>query len=315
MAGITDAPMRALQGELGGFSFAVSEFLRVSIEPLSRKVFLRDIPELRRGGESPTGLPVQVQILGGDPGRMAISAERAVQVGAQAIDINFGCPAPTVNRHDGGASLLRCPSRIYDIVKAVCEAVPEAIPVSAKMRLGWDSIEPIHENALQAARAGASWLTIHARTRVQGYEPPVFWTPIDRVRREVGIPVVANGDIWTRDDFLRCREETGCDHFMLGRSALANPFLAREIAFELGIGEAPHIESPDWVRLMNGLTRWTEAYGMFSPNFLLKRIKQWLSLASAHGDFTHFDKLKRCKTFDEIMVDLQNLTREPAMAR
>src|SRR5207248_8564004 len=96
--------------------------------------------------------------------------------------LNFGCPAKTVNRHDGGATLLKYPQRIRDIVRAVRAAVPGHVPVSAKMRLGWDSIDPIEENAAMAAEGGASWLTIHGRTRLAGYAPPIFWRPIGRVR-------------------------------------------------------------------------------------------------------------------------------------
>src|SRR6185436_17754692 len=144
---------------------------------------------------------------------------------ATAIDLNFGCPARTVNRHDGGATLLKHPHRIREIVRAVREALPAHVPVSAKMRLGWDSIEPIRENAAMAAEGGASWITIHGRTRVAGYAPPIFWEPIGRIRESLGIPVVANGDTWTLDDFRRCRDATGCIHFMLGRGALANPDL------------------------------------------------------------------------------------------
>ena len=115
MDGITDAPMRALQGEIGAFTYAVSEFLRVSSEVPPRRVFLRHVPELTYGARTPTGLPVQVQLLGGDAGRMAASAVVACEAGATGIDINFGCPAPTVNRHDGGATLLKHPERIREI--------------------------------------------------------------------------------------------------------------------------------------------------------------------------------------------------------
>lgn len=299
MAGITDAPMRALQGELGGFSFAVSEFLRVSNGQIPRKVFLRDVPELRSGCLTPTGLHVQVQILGGDPELMALSAQNAVKAGATSIDINFGCPAPTVNRHDGGASLLRHPERIYSIVKAVREALPQTVPVSAKLRLGWDDIEQIHENASRAAEGGASWLTIHGRTRLQGYQPPALWKPIGVVRQRLGLPVVANGDIWTLDDFRRCRDETGCRHFMLGRGTLANPNLVGDLAKDLGLPF--EWRAPDWVRLINGFIRWAEAYGVTSQNYLLQRTKQWLSLASSHGDYIGFERIKRCKTLDEAM--------------
>ena len=141
MQGLTDAPMRALQGESGAFTFAVSEFLRVSGDVPPAKLFLRHVPELRCGAKTPSGLPVQVQLLGGDPGRMADAARVAVGTGATAIDINFGCPAPTVNRHDGGAAILRFPARVEAIVAAIRAALPPQVPVSAKLRLGWDDPE------------------------------------------------------------------------------------------------------------------------------------------------------------------------------
>src|SRR5262245_7631642 len=136
MDGVTDAPMRALQGESGAFTFAVSEFLRISQSVPHRGVFHRHVPELLNGGRTPTGLPVQVQLLGGDAERLAQAAVVAHEAGATAIDINFGCPAPTVNRHDGGATLLKYPQRIREIVAAIRSSVPRQIPVSAKLRLG-----------------------------------------------------------------------------------------------------------------------------------------------------------------------------------
>ncbi|MEQ1936520.1 MAG: tRNA-dihydrouridine synthase family protein, partial [Fimbriimonadaceae bacterium] len=259
MDGVTDAAMRDFQGSSGVFSYAVTEFLRVSTEAIPRKVFRREVPELETGGRTSTGMPVQVQILGGDPGRMAKSAYTAWQSGAKAIDINFGCPAPTVNRHDGGASLLLHPCRIREIVAAVRSAVPSEVPVSAKLRLGWDSVEPIFENAQMAVEGGAAWLTIHARTRIQGYAPPVNWSPFRRVRAAAGVPVIANGDIWSLDDFHRCQDETGCHHFMIGRGALANPALPHLIAAELGIRDAMDFEV-DWEREFRSLVGFIEKH-------------------------------------------------------
>ncbi len=296
--------MRALQGALGGFSYAVTEFLRVSVSPLPASVFRRAAPELCHGGLTPTGLPVQVQILGGDPGRMAVSALAAVKAGAKAIDINFGCPAPTVNRHDGGASLLREPCRIREIVSEVRSAVPLEVPVSAKLRLGWDSIDAIHENAAMAAEGGASWLTIHARTKSQGYAPPVYWKPIGQVRSRLGIPVIANGDIWSMDDFRKCRDETGCIHFMIGRSALACPSLPCQIACKLGVGEPGR--TPEWGPLLRGLVEWSEYYGQGSPKYTVRRLKQWLSLAAKFGDFPYFDSIKKAETTEELFELLQH---------
>ncbi len=320
MDGVTDAAMRAFQGRWGAFTYAVTEFLRVSETPIPGKVFRREVPELLTGAQTETGLPVQVQILGGDPARMAKSAQTAVKVGATAIDINFGCPAPTVNRNDGGASLLRYPCRIREIVQAVREAVPAEIPVSAKIRLGWDSIDPVFENAAMVQEGGASWITIHARTRVQSYKPPVFWAQVGKVSQQLAIPVIANGDIWTIEEFRRCREETGCDKFMIGRSALANPILSWQIANELGLSREEH---PDfrWETLFKEflldlhpqMARKKEKSGFRSQRRLetqgplgqggvggLFRLKQWIKFAHNHGDFPHFEALKLTQTLDEF---------------
>jgi tRNA-dihydrouridine synthase C len=177
--------------------------------------------------------------------------------------------------------------------------VPKSIPVSAKLRLGWDSIDAIHENAAMAAEGGADWLTIHARTRVQGYNPPVFWRPIGEVREALGLPVVANGDIWTVDDFRRCQDETGCIHYMLGRSALASPALSHEIARELGLAYGK--PETDWLRLMQRLIDHAGA-----TNRTLARMKQWLNLAHRYGTFRHFDALKRSESVEELISILTN---------
>lgn len=308
MEGITDAPMRALQGASGAFTYAVSEFLRVSNTVIPPKVFRRDVPELAEGARTVNGLPVQVQLLGGDPELMAESAIAAVTAGATAVDINFGCPAPTVNRHDGGASLLRHPCRIREIVAAVRSAVPSKIPVSAKLRLGWDSIDDIHENAAMATEGGASWLTIHGRTRAQGYAPPVFWEPMARVRKAVGIPVIANGDIWTFDDFQRCRDESECLHFMIGRGALADPKLPARIAYELGIFDHAPIEEP-WSARFRRLAEFMDGFDTSRSRVTLMRLKQWMKLAQRHGNFQHFDELKLLQTLEEFLERLAELER------
>lgn len=304
MQGVTDAPMRALQGATGAFTFAVSEFLRVSRMVPHQRVFLRHVPELLNGGLTPTGLPVQVQLLGGDASRMANAAAIAQEAGAKAIDVNFGCPAPTVNRHDGGATLLQYPKRIREIVGAIRAALPSHVPVSAKLRLGWESPDAIDENAEMAADGGAAWLTIHARTRQQGYAPPVNWRLIGRVRERLGIPIVANGDIWTVEGFRHCREQTGCQHFMLGRGALADPSLARRIAGELGIiadkPASPNAEEIDWHSQLQNLMSWTP-----SNDQLVHRLKQWLKLASTFGAFARFEDIKRSRNVDELLASLK----------
>jgi tRNA-dihydrouridine synthase C len=307
MEGVTDSPVRALFSERGGFSFCVAEFLRISHELLPPKVYFEHIPELAHGCKTPAGTPVQIQLLGGNAELMAASALRAVELGARAIDINFGCPAPLVNRNDGGATLLKYPDRIREIVAAVRAAVPEAIPVSAKLRLGWDCTDAIFENAERAVEGGASWITIHARTKTQGYAPPVDWKTVGEIKRRLGVPVVANGDIWTRQDFLRCREETGCEHFMLGRGAMVDPTLAHFISAELGIStpvgpvEAPFgADASLWKPVLERFTVLSKPLAR-SSRYTECRIKQWLKMVHNRHSMSWFDGVKHAQNLEELM--------------
>jgi tRNA-dihydrouridine synthase C len=242
---------------------------------------------------------------------MAQSALKAVEIGASGIDINFGCPARTVNRNDGGASLLRYPDRIEEIVSSVRQVVPKTVPVSAKLRLGWDNAHDIFVNAEKAAKGGASWITIHARTRMQGYLPPVDWHKIGEVRKNLDIPVIANGDIWTVDDFHRCQEITGCDRFMLGRGAIANPFLALEIK-----GQAQHRTAEILLQeLKPWFHRFAETLRYYSeqpdsPRFsryAATRLKQWLRMIKQRNRFPELDPLFRLERLDQILAALNRL--------
>ncbi|QDU20247.1 tRNA dihydrouridine synthase [Urbifossiella limnaea] len=306
MEGVTDAPMRAALGESGAFTYAVAEFLRVAHTVPGRAVVRRHVPELLSGGRTPSGLPVQLQLLGGDPGRMAEAAAVAHAAGAAAIDLNFGCPAKTVNRHDGGAALLRDPPRVRAVVAAVRAAVPRGVPVSAKLRLGWDTPDAIDTVAAMAAEGGATWLTVHGRTRAAGYAPPAYWRPIGRVRERLGLPVVANGDIWTVADFRRCRDETGCQHFMLGRGALADPRLPRQVAAELGLAPAVPPDDAnrpvDWAAELRRLVGWVSRFTPASPGGTVRRLKQWLAMAARHGGFAGFEVVKRVETLDDLLA-------------
>lgn len=311
MEGVTDFSMRALLTERGGFSFCVSEFLRISHDLLPPRVYYEHVPELHNGSKTPSGTPIQLQILGGDEEKMALSALRACELGAGAIDLNFGCPAKTVNRNDGGASLLRYPNRIRNIVSAVRNAVPKEIPVSAKLRLGWESMDDIFLTAEQAALGGASWLTIHARTKVQGYAPPAHWKYIGEVKRRLEIPIVANGEIWTREDFLRCQDETRCHHFMLGRGALADPSLVHEISRQLGLSTPVH---PDAYPFSEHPAQWEPILSRFSEistpvtkgsDYIHRRIKQWLKFAHLRQPLSWFDEIKRGNSLEEVFTVLR----------
>lgn len=305
MEGVTDAPMREFLTAQGGYTFCVAEFLRISHDVPPPKVFRKHLPELQiRGCVTRSGTPVVLQLLGGDAERMAESAARAVELGVKAIDINFGCPAPTVNRHDGGAVLLKEPKRIEKIVRAVRSALPSSIPVSAKLRLGWESIDEVDANAEAAAAGGASWLTLHARTRMAGYAPPAYWGPVRRVHDNLKLPVIANGDLWTLDEIRRCYEETGCLHFMLGRSALADPGLAKRIPEIWSANKAVERGEDHLDReMLRGFTDICRGYGS-EETVIARRIKQWASLASRHQPLPWFEGIKRLQTADQILAAL-----------
>ncbi len=277
MDGVTDWVHRELASSLGGVSQCVTEFVRVLDQTVPAKVFLRDAPELTRGGTTSHGVPVFVQILGGDARAMAASAAVAAKLGAPGIDINFGCPAKRVNNHDGGASILRCPERAELITKAVRDAVPAEIPVTVKIRIGWSDALQVEELAQRVERGGASWLTIHGRTKQQMYMPPVDYAAIGRAQRSVGIPVVANGDIASTADAERCAQLSGVSSaFMLGRSSLARPYLFRALRGET----LPLWTLADYAPVLSRYVAIIEHAG-YTSEHALRRLKQWLSLATA----------------------------------
>ncbi len=274
MEGVVDHHVRALLAGIGGLDGCVTEFIRVTEQTLPYKVFYRFAPEIESHCLTPNGVPVKLQLLGGKPEPMAINAMEAVRAGAKSIDLNFGCPAKTVNKSDGGACLLRQPERVYQIVKAVRDAVPQDIPVSAKIRLGYDDRDSYLDNAQAVADAGANELTVHARSKADGYKPPAYWEYIAHIRQRITIPVVANGEIWSVTDYHRCREQSGCDDVMLGRGLLACPDLARRIKADL---YAEEYEPLAWEDVCSLLFNY---YQQTKPRYLEKncgnRIKQWL---------------------------------------
>lgn len=230
MEGVVDHTMRELLSSMGGIDRCVTEFVRVTDQLLPPRVFRRLCPELDTGGTTASGVPVYLQLLGGQAAIVADNAARAAELGAPGIDLNFGCPAKTVNRSDGGAIILRDPRRVHDIVAATRAAVPAQTPVTVKTRLGYEDSERFLDIVAGIEAAGANELTIHARTKQQGYRPPAHWDLIAKARERVSLPIIANGEIWSVDDALRCRDITGCDALMLGRGALCRPDLARLVA-------------------------------------------------------------------------------------
>jgi len=314
---LRDTLTRPVAGEAGspgasGIDACVTEFIRVTNALLPEDRFHRVVPELRHDGRTPSGVPVRVQFLGSDPACLAENAARAADLGAPGIDLNFGCPAKLVNRHGGGAALLKQPALMRDIVRAVRSAVPPAIPVTAKMRLGFDTPHAALECAAALADGGAAEIVVHARTRADGYRPPAYWEWIARIRGHVRIPVIANGEIWDVEDARRCREVSGCADLMVGRGAVANPALARMI-------RGRRDEGLPWPEVEQLLRHFWHAVGVQLPErYRHGRLKQWLLHLGRHYPqaVEQFGRIRRLARPADISATLFGATRaRPATAK
>lgn len=301
MEGLLDHTLRDLLTRVGGVDRCVSEFIRITDQLLPPRVFTRIVPELHNASRTPSGVPVRPQLLGSDPVCVAENAAVLAELRPAGIDLNFGCPAKTVNRHRGGAVLLDEPELVHAIVAAVRRAVPTALPVSAKMRLGHRDDARALDCARAIADAGANELVVHARTKLQGYRPPAYWSRVRDIRDAVPhLPLVANGDIWTVEDAQRCRAESGCHALMLGRGMVRNPGLARAIraldAPALGL-EPPAVTAVPWREVLLLLDAfWCQISRRVPARHRAGRIKQWLGSLRMHYPEaqTAFDALRRC---------------------
>ena len=286
MEGLLDFVLRDVLTRVGGVDRCVSEFIRVSGSILPDRVFLGYMPELLNGSKTLAGVPVRAQLLGSDPDYMAANAANLARLNPEGIDLNFGCPAKTVNRHGGGASMLQDPESIAKLVAAVRNAVPEHLPVSAKMRMGFNDKSLMRECALAMVENGACELVVHARTKVEGYRPPAYWELIPEIKSVVKVPVVANGEIWTVQEALRCREQSGCEDLMLGRGSVADPGLALALRAAMAHGvpaseAVPAAIAPAvaWAEMLPHLQRfWWLVCRDLTPNQRAGRLKQWLNL-------------------------------------
>ncbi|MGB1310969.1 MAG: tRNA dihydrouridine synthase [Leucothrix sp.] len=303
MEGVVDYEMRDVLTRIGGYDRCVTEFVRVTENLLPNRVFQRFSPELANGGMTPAGVPVYLQLLGGNPKAMAVNAARAQKLAPPGIDINFGCPSKTVNKSDGGSILLKEPARIGAIVGAVRDAVDPSIPVTAKIRLGFSHHDFLEEVVDNITAAGANELCIHARTREDGYKPPAYWSVVKPVADKAKIPVIINGEIWTADDAKRAREESGCVDIMLGRSAMRCPDLARIIK----ANQAKQNYTPmTWPDVLEMVLRYLHHSENRHPNFVSNRSKQWLVfLQKRYPEAAElFQRIKRMKAADEVLTEI-----------
>jgi tRNA-dihydrouridine synthase B len=237
MAGVTDRPFRMLCKRLGAH-YAVSEMVT------SRRDLWHSLKTSRRADHTGEPAPIAVQIAGVDPSEMADAARYNIDRGAQVIDINMGCPAKKVCKVYAGSALMSRPTLAVRIVEAVVEAcLPHGVPVTLKMRTGACEAE---RNALALAReaesAGVAMVTVHGRTREQGYTGHAEYDTIAAVKAALRVPVVANGDIDTPQKAREVLARTGADALMIGRAAQGRPWIFREIAHFLATGT--HLAPP-----------------------------------------------------------------------
>jgi nifR3 family TIM-barrel protein len=221
MEGVGDQCFRKAMASVGGFNEAVRDFLRVPSNAHVKSLAVRyDSTEL-------LPIPLAAQIMGSDSDLMAEMTREMASRGALRVDLNCGCPSNTVTGRGAGSSLLKDPELLYEVAKAMVEAVD--IPVTAKLRSGFDDTSLFKENLLAAQESGIRYITLHPRTKAEGYGPPANWDLIAEAKALLKIPVVGNGDILSVDDALRMLSHTQCDALMIGRGSLVNPFIFQEI--------------------------------------------------------------------------------------
>lgn len=302
MEGLADAPMRDVLTRIGGIDWCVSEFIRVTEGLLNVATIRRSVPESEHSWRTRAGVPVRPQLLGSDVRWMGENAALLASMDAPAIDINFGCPAKTVNRHRGGAALLTEPELLREIVASVRAATPLQIPVTAKMRLGLTDTSQTLECAQALADGGACEITVHARTKVEGYKPPAHWEWLARIREAVAVPVIANGEVWTTEDYRRIREVSGCDAVMIGRGLVRCPDLGLRILQDSDEAVLGWDELWPWLGDFFRQTRLRVA-DRHSPG----RLKQWLAMLGQHYPQARelFDNLRRETSADAVTRRLE----------
>ncbi len=273
MAGITDKPMRRMvHAKSGGDVALISEM--VAINALSRK----NAKTYRIADVRDEPYPVIVQLVGADEVLFADAAQLAAELGAAGIDINMGCPVRKIITGGAGSALMKNPEQAAKIIKSVKNAVK--LPVSVKFRKGWDNNSV---NATDFAKmceaSGAEFITVHGRTRAQGYSGTADWNIIKEVKSAVKIPVVGNGDVTSPQSAAEMIKQTGCDGVMIGRAALGAPWLTGEIAKYLKTGSLPQKQPAQDVKntLLKHISLLTEYYGEKLALALSRKYVCWYS--------------------------------------
>ncbi len=253
MEGVGDACFRRAIASIGGFDEAVRDFLRVPRNPhIESLAKAYDPQEL-------FPIPLAAQLMGGEAELMAQMAAEIERRGAPRIDINCGCPSNTVTGKGAGSSLLKEPHLLHEVAKSVVKAV--SIPVTLKMRSGYEDTSLFKENLLAAEESGVAYITLHPRTKVEGYGPPANWALTAEAKSILKIPLVGNGDILTVQDALNMLKQTQCDGLMIGRGSLINPFIFQEI--KAHFSKTPY--SIEWEQILDYLRLYLNAIGINTP--------------------------------------------------
>ncbi len=237
MEGVGDRCFRRAMAFVGGFDEAVTDFLRVPSNAHVQSL------ACAYQAEEMLPIPLAAQLMGSDTELMAAMAKEVQKRGAPRIDLNCGCPSHTVTGRGAGSSLLKDPELLYQVAKSLVDAV--SIPVAIKMRSGYEDTSLFRENLKAAEESGARYVTLHPRTKVEGYGPAARWDLIAEAKSILKIPVVGNGDILTVEDALRMLKETSCDALMIGRGSVVNPFIFHEIRAHFA--KTPY--RPEWEQL------------------------------------------------------------------
>ena len=221
MEGVGDKTFRKAMASVGGFDEAVMDFLSVP-----KTAHVKSLAKKYQADEM-NPIPMAAQLMGSVPELMADMAKEVERRGAKRIDLNCGCPSNTVTGNGAGSSLLKNPNLLHTIAKAMCKAV--SVPVTLKMRSGYENTTLFKENLKAAEESGIAFLTLHPRTKIDGYGPPAKWELIAEAKSILKIPVVGNGDILTVQDALNMIKQTNCDALMIGRGSIINPFIFQQI--------------------------------------------------------------------------------------
>jgi nifR3 family TIM-barrel protein len=257
MEGVGDRCFRRAMATVGGFDEGVTDFLRVPtnahVQSLAKVYEVDEIAPI----------PLAVQLMGSDIEGMAAMAVEVEKRGAPRIDLNCGCPSNTVTGRGAGSSLLKDPHLLHQVAKAMVEAV--SIPITIKMRSGYEDTSRFQENLFAAQESGAQFITLHPRTKIDGYGPPARWDLIAEAKAMLKIPVVGNGDILTVEDALKMLQITRCDALMIGRGSVINPFIFHQIRAHF----AKASYQPQW----NDLIRYLEVYIAEIPSESSARLK------------------------------------------